>query len=59
MLGLGTPELLVIMALAFLVFGAKRLPDIGAGLGKGITALKKGLKEIEEPEKEQAKEQLS
>jgi len=47
MFGLGTPELLVIMAIAFLVFGGKKLPEIGAGLGKGIASFKKGLREEE------------
>ena len=45
MFGLGTPELLVIMVIAFLVFGGKRLPELGAGLGKGIASFKKGLQE--------------
>ncbi len=45
MFGLGTPELLVIFAIAFLVFGGKKLPEIGAGLGKGITSFRKGLRE--------------
>ena len=53
MFGLGTPELLVIMAIAFLVFGGKRLPELGAGLGKGISSFKKGLREIDKPEKEE------
>jgi len=48
MFGLGTPELIVIMVIAFLVFGGKKLPEIGAGLGKGIRSFKKGLSDVEE-----------
>jgi len=48
MFGLGTPELIVIMGIAFLVFGGKKLPEIGAGLGKGISSFKKGLREVED-----------
>ena len=48
MFGLGTPELIVILGIAFLVFGGKKLPEIGAGLGKGIRSFKSGLKEVEE-----------
>ena len=48
MFGLGTPELVIILGIAFLVFGGKKLPEIGAGLGKGISAFKKGLNEAEE-----------
>lgn len=50
MFGLGTPELVIIFCIAFLVFGGKKLPELGQGLGKGITAFKKGLREIDPPD---------
>ena len=48
MFGLGTPELIIILLIAFLLFGSKKLPEIGAGLGKAIGSFKKGLSEVEE-----------
>ena len=50
MFGLGTQELLVILLIALFLFGAKRLPEIGAGLGRGIRAFKEGLREGEKEE---------
>lgn len=48
MFGLGTPELIIILAIAFLVFGGKKLPEIGAGLGKAISSFKNGLRDVEQ-----------
>ena len=39
-------HLLVIFAIALLVFGPKKLPELGKGIGEGIRALKDGMKEI-------------
>ena len=48
MFGLGTQELLIIMALVLIVFGAGKLPQVGGALGKGIRNFKKGIKEGDE-----------
>jgi sec-independent protein translocase protein TatA len=37
---LGFPELMVILAIVVLIFGANRLPEIGRGIGKGIKNFK-------------------
>jgi sec-independent protein translocase protein TatA len=39
-MGLGLPELIVILFLIILIFGASRLPEIGRGIGKGIKNFK-------------------
>lgn len=48
MFGLGPTEIIVIVLIALLLFGAGRIADIGKGLGQGIKNFKQGLKESNE-----------
>jgi sec-independent protein translocase protein TatA len=49
-MNIGWQEILFILLIALLLFGAKRIPDLARNLGKGLREFKKGLKEIETPE---------
>ncbi|HHD79425.1 MAG TPA: twin-arginine translocase TatA/TatE family subunit [Epsilonproteobacteria bacterium] len=48
------PELLIVLAIVVLLFGAKKIPDLAKGMGKGIKDFKKAIKEDEEDVKEVA-----
>ena len=48
MFGIGTTELIIIMFIILLIFGAKKLPELAQGLGKGIREFKKASNEIQE-----------
>lgn len=48
MFGLGIPELLIILVIVVLLFGAGKLPQIGSGLGEGIRNFRKSMKEKNE-----------
>ena len=45
MFGLGFQELLIILVIALLFFGGKKLPEIASGLGKGIREFKRAMKD--------------
>ena len=59
MFGLGMPELIVILLVAVLFFGASKLPEIGEGLGKAIRGFKKSMVEPETPEKKSSEKDPS
>lgn len=44
-MNLGIPELIIILAIVILIFGANRLPEIGRGIGRGIRNFKDATKE--------------
>lgn len=57
MFGIGTQELLIIFILILIIFGAKRLPALGSGLGKAIRNFKQGVSEPDEIDITPTKEQ--
>ena len=57
MFGLGMPELLVILVIVLVIFGANRLPQLGEGLGKAIKGFKKGISDSNESTKDSEKKE--
>jgi sec-independent protein translocase protein TatA len=53
MFGLGLPEILLILVIALLIFGAAKLPEIGRALGKALSEFKKGAQESSKGEGEE------
>ena len=60
MFGVGTTELFILLAIVIVIFGARRLPELGSGLGKAIKNFKAGVSGKDEidvtPEKEEIRE---
>ncbi len=59
MFGLGTQELLIILVLVMIIFGAGKLPQVGSALGKGLRNFKKGMNDGEEEIEEGEVEELA
>jgi len=59
MFGIGTTELLVVLGIVVVLFGARRLPELGSGVGKAIKNFKEGLSGKDEIDVTPPKEEVS
>lgn len=59
MFGLGTQELLIILVLVMIIFGAGKLPQVGGALGKGLRNFKKGMNDTAEDIEEAQVEEIA
>lgn len=56
MMGIGFPELMIILVIIMIIFGAGKLPEIGSAFGNSIRNFKKSMKEAEENAEENTEE---
>jgi len=54
-MGLGTTELILILVIVLVLFGAKKLPEIGGGLARGIKSFRKNMSD--EPSKDESEKE--
>jgi len=57
MFGIGTQELILILAIILVLFGGKKLPELSRNLGKTLHEIRKGLSGEDEPEKDKKKKE--
>jgi sec-independent protein translocase protein TatA len=55
-LGLHFPELIIVLVVALLIFGPKKLPEMGSAIGKSIKEFRKGMSELTGPKDEHTEE---
>ena len=58
MFGLHMPELIIILVVALLIFGPKKLPEMGSAVGRSIKEFRKGMNEISHPKEEDENEEV-
>ena len=46
-MGLGTQEIILILLVVLIFFGAKKIPELAKGLGKGVSEFKKGMQDVQ------------
>jgi sec-independent protein translocase protein TatA len=56
MFGIGMPELIIILVIILIIFGAGKLPEIGAGMGKAIKSFKSATADDEKKEADKIEE---
>lgn len=56
--GIGLPELIAIIVLVLLLFGARRIPDLMKSMGKGVRSFKEGVKGLDADSGKESKEEI-